>query len=291
MSDLRIGFLGLGTMGAAMARRVVLSGYEVTVFNRTAHRSSPFRELGARVAVTPAEVVESSDYILSCLWDTAAVEEVYLGTSGLASAARPGQIFVEHATFAPAAARSVADRLGERGAHFVDAPVTGGPEGAASGQLTAMVGGSPRSIDAVADVLSCYAGKVIRVGDIGSGLELKLINQLLVTCHFAAAAEAAALIRELQLPNAVSREVLLSGWASSAMLERSLPRAAAERFESDGATIGGLSEVQDLVAKFAGQIDLPQFAQARALFSAAISQGLAELDPSALVLAVGNVNG
>jgi 3-hydroxyisobutyrate dehydrogenase-like beta-hydroxyacid dehydrogenase len=284
LNDSRIGFLGLGTMGAAMARRLVQAGYEVTVYNRTPERSAPFRALGARIATTPAEVAESSDYVLSCLWDTAAVEHVFLGNDGLLGASRPGQIFVEHATFAPAAARDIAACLRDRGADFVDAPVTGGPEGAASGTLTAMVGGANTTIDAVANILACYAQKVIRVGDVGCGLELKLINQLLVSCHFAAAAEAAALIRELQLPQALSQEVLVSGWASSTMLARSLPRAATEAFESDGATIGGLLESQELVAGFVNQVELPQFNQARALFGTAVSQGLADLDPSALVL-------
>ena len=279
-----IGVIGLGTMGSAIAERLLQAGHLVVVYNRTSARAEPLVRLGATAVASPADAVRSSAHVFSCLLDTAAVESVYFGPDGLVEAARPGQVFVDHATFAPATARRIAAAMASRGADFLDAPITGGPEGARLGTLTAMAGGSPAALSAVAEVMSAYTREVVLVGDAGRGLELKLVNQMLVTCHMAAAAEAAALIRQLDLPPELSKHVLMSGWASSAMLARALPRAAARDYVSDGANIVGLIEVQRLIADLAGaqDLDLQVFSAARARFEFAMTSALGDYDPSAL---------
>jgi 3-hydroxyisobutyrate dehydrogenase-like beta-hydroxyacid dehydrogenase len=283
--DLRVGFVGLGVMGSAMARRLLGLGYDVAVYNRSPAKAEALAHFGARICPTPGDVAARSDVILGCLLDTDAVKSVYLGRDGLLQATRVGTVLVEHATFDPAVAQEIALRARGIGAEFLDAPVTGGPEGAAAGTLTAMVGGMQSALESVRPILNAYAGRIEYVGESGSGLALKLVNQLLVTCHLAAAAEAGAVIRELHLPAATAEQVLASGWAASAMLSRSLPRVASGDYDSVGATIGGLIEVQALVADLAARtgVALRTFPAARAVFDASVAAGYGPNDPAALV--------
>src|SRR5579864_5200533 len=174
-------------MGSRMAARLAGAGYSLVVYNRTPGRASALP--GATVVATPAEVARQSDVVCGCLLNGAAVEAVYLGSEGLHGGSRNGQVYVEHGTFAPELARRLARLLQERGAAFLDAPVTGGPEAASIGQLTMMAGGPLAALTAVSEILQTYAGRLSYVGQSGAGLELKLVNQLLVSCHVAAAAE------------------------------------------------------------------------------------------------------
>lgn len=223
--------------------------------------------------------------MLSCLTDDAAVRAVYLGPAGLLAAALPGQVFVEHGTFAPALAREIAVAARQRRAIFLDAPVSGGPEGAAAGTLVVMVGGPRAELERVEGLLRAYAAQIEWIGDHGSGLELKLINQLLVGCHVAAYAEAAALMRALQLPWDTATSVLCSGWAGSTMLKRCLERAAVNDYESAGANIVGLVHVEREVLELArGEgVRLSLLPAAQRLMERAVDAGLGEYDVAALV--------
>ncbi|MDX6273221.1 MAG: hypothetical protein QOJ92_431 [Frankiales bacterium] len=280
-----IGFVGLGVMGSAMAERLIRSGHPISVYNRDHRKAERLAMLGATVVDDPGELASRSTLIIGCLLDTDAVQQVYLRDGGIIARLRPGSMIVEHGTFAPWLARAASDAAASRGIAFLDAPVTGGPEGAASGTLTIMVGGDQAAFDQVSPVLSTYAEHCLRVGGSGSGVALKLVNQLLVTCHLSAAAEAAALIEAFQLDPAVSQQVLNSGWAASAMLARSLPLVAAGSLESAGATVGGLLEVQRLVREMTTEhdLDLATFAQACQMFQAAAAAGWANHDPASLV--------
>lgn len=284
-----VAFLGLGAMGAPMAGRLLTAGHRVVVWNRTPARAQALHAAGAQVAATPAEAAGAADLVLGCLLDGAAVEQTYLGPDGAAEAARPGQVFVEHGTFAPKLARDLGAFLEARGADFLDAPVTGGPEGAAAGTLTTMVGGSAAALAEAAAVLSGYASRIRHVGGQGAGLELKLVNQMLVSCHVAAAAEAVALLQRREVDLEVAREVLGSGWAASTMLERTLTRLTRAPHEPSGATLAGLLEPQRLAAELAAQAGMPLalLPAAQALFVRARDLGLGGHDLSGLAAAVG----
>jgi len=243
----RVGFVGLGAMGSRMASRLVAAGYNVVVHNRTRGRETDLVGHGASAVSSPADVAANADIVFGCLLDDDALRQVYLGDSGMVATARRGQIFVEHGTFSPALARELAAALAGRGAHFVDAPVSGGPEGASAGTLTAMVGGEERHVAVVSDLMRTYCAHPVHVGPIGAGLGLKLINQLLVSTHAAAAAEAAVLIARMQIPLDIAAAVLNTSWASSAMLSRLFERRLADVDAASQATIGGLATPQRLV--------------------------------------------
>lgn len=283
-----VGFVGLGAMGGRMAHRLVSFGHRVVVYNRSAPRTDAFRRRGVPVAETLSQLAEQADVVCGCLLDGPAIEEVYAGDDGLIPASRAGQLFIEHGTFDPCLAETIARRLDERGALFLDAPVTGGPERAEQGTLTAMVGGTTDGVTRGAPVIEQYATTIRHVGPSGAGLKLKLINQILVSCHVAAAAEATALIRRLDLPLDVAAEILTSGWASSTMLERSLERVRLNQPDESDATIGGLVEPQALARTLAGQagLSLTVFPAATELFRAACDSGQGRHDLAALSAAV-----
>lgn len=270
-----LGFLGPGAMGAGMVGRLLDAGYRVNVWARNPDKLRPLLRRGARAAADPAGLVRGSDIVLSCLLDTAVVREIYLGDGSAAAAARPGQVFVEHATFDPALAAELAAALQARGAAFVDAPVSGGPAGAANGTLVTMAGGDAAVLGQLQDVLGTYCARIKHAGATGSGLRLKLVNQLLVSTHAVAAAEASALVLRSGIDPAVAHEALMGGWAASAMLDQQLPKACAGDFDGHGAFIGGLLEVQRLVAAFAREagVDSALLPPVREVFEASADAG------------------
>ena len=280
-----VGFVGLGAMGGRMAARLIDAGHPLVIYNRSPERAAPLGRAGAEIVATPAEVASQADVVCGCLLNGNAIEQVYGGDDGMIGASRRGQIFVEHGTFAPDLARTLAQRLGERGATFLDAPVTGGPEAASSGNLTMMIGGPAEAVTEVSAILGSYAARIRHIGDSGAGLELKLINQLLVSCHVAAAAEAIAMLQRLQLPLDTAREILSAGWASSAMLDRSLTLLKDGLFDESEVTIGGLVEPQQLAAAAAAGVglDLTLLPVVAKLFLDARASGLEKKDLAALV--------
>jgi 3-hydroxyisobutyrate dehydrogenase-like beta-hydroxyacid dehydrogenase len=280
-----IGFVGAGAMGGRMVLRLLTDGHEVLVWARTPEKAHPLADAGARVVTDLAALSAECPIVLGCLLDDRAVTAVYGGAGGLVTTARAGQLFVEHGTFSPRLARELATTATARGARFVDAPVTGGPEGAAAGELVAMAGGAPDALAAARGPLRSYTRAVHEIGGPGSGLDLKLVNQLLVSVHMSAAAEAAALLTAAAIPLEVALPVLSGGWAASTMLDRELPRALSDDLASTGATIGGLIDVQELVADaFAhARIRSHLLPSVRRLFTDAVAAGWGELDPAALI--------
>lgn len=281
----RIGFLGPGAMGAGMVSRMQTQGHHINIYARNAAKVTDLLTGGATFFQQPVDLVASSDIVLGCLLDTNVIREIYLGTAGIAYSARPGQIFVEHATFDPSLAQEIATVLQERGAQFIDAPVSGGPAGAANGTLVAMIGADATVITTIAPVLGMYCANLKHAGGVGAGLRLKLINQLLVSVHAVAAAEAAALVQANGIDPLVAHEALMGGWAASTMLDLQLPKACAQDFESGGAAIGGLIEVQKLVSDFCAQSDIHSnlLGPVKQVFANAVEHGHGDSGLPALV--------
>ncbi|WP_146111873.1 NAD(P)-dependent oxidoreductase [Arthrobacter sp. MYb227] len=284
-TTLKLGFLGPGAMGTGMISRLQSHGHTVNVFARNPQKISELLAGGATFYPHPVQLVLDSDVVLGCLLDTAVIREIYLGSDGIAQHAREGQIFVEHATFAPALAQEISEALEARGAHFIDAPVSGGPVGAAQGTLVTMLGGQAQTVQDIRPILGMYCARIKHVGAIGAGLRLKLINQLLVSVHAVAAAEASALVLENGIDPTIAHEALMGGWAASTMLDIQLPKACASEFESDGAAIGGLIEVQNLVADFCAESNFSSrlLGPVKDVFAQAVADGHEASALSALV--------
>ncbi len=186
----QIGFIGLGIMGQGMARNLLRAGLEVTVWNRTASKIPPVVEQGARAVESPCALSARCDVIVICVSDTPDVEAVLFGEQGVAGGVRAGSLVIDCSTVSPAATRQFAARLAELGAELVDAPVSGGSEGAAAGTLSIMVGGSEHAFLRAQPVLEAMGKTVTHVGPVGAGQTVKLVNQILVAGSMLSMAEA-----------------------------------------------------------------------------------------------------
>jgi 3-hydroxyisobutyrate dehydrogenase len=187
---MRIAFLGMGTMGAPMASNLLGAGHELTVYNRTESRAGPLAEKGARVASTPAEAARDVEVLVSCVSDTPDVEAVLLGDpDGAVHGLARGTLVVDCSTISPEATRRVAGRLAERGIGFVDAPVSGGSEGAVRGTLAIMCGGSKEDFSTASPVLEAMGAAITHVGPVGSGQVAKAVNQVVIAGTYQSVAE------------------------------------------------------------------------------------------------------
>lgn len=185
----KVGFIGLGIMGSAMARNLIKAGFKLRVYNRTRSKAEPFAELGAEIADTPATAAAGADVTIVIVSDTPDVQEVVLGPAGVASAAKPGSIVVDMSTISPEATREIAAELESRGIHMLDAPVTGGQKGAIEGTLSIMVGGHPDVFQRCLPVFQAMGKNIVYMGDHGAGQTAKLCNQVLCSLTILSMAE------------------------------------------------------------------------------------------------------
>ena len=189
MSDRRIGFLGLGTMGAAMAANLARAGFALTAWNRSPGRAPELDELGATRAETPADVARATDAIVICVSDTPDVDAVLFGPGGVAEGARAGQLVIDCSTISPSATRDFAARLAERDVAFVDAPVSGGSEGAQKATLTIFCGGTEEDVERARPILAAMGKTITHVGPVGAGQAVKAVNQVILAGAYLGVAE------------------------------------------------------------------------------------------------------
>jgi 3-hydroxyisobutyrate dehydrogenase len=186
----RVGFIGLGIMGRGMAANLLKAGFSVTVWNRTITRMEELVAQGAHAGANPADVAERSDIIVICVSDTPDVEAVVRGENGIIHGAQPGSLVIDCSTISPQATEEIAAQLLQRGIFMLDAPVSGGSEGAAKGTLSIMVGGDAAQFERALPVFRAMGKTVTHVGGNGAGQTVKLVNQVLVVGNCLAMCEA-----------------------------------------------------------------------------------------------------
>jgi 3-hydroxyisobutyrate dehydrogenase-like beta-hydroxyacid dehydrogenase len=187
---MKVGFIGLGSMGLPMAQRIVAEGHDLTVYARRQATLEPFGGLEVSVAATPAEMGGAVDAVCICVFDAAGVEEVMFGTDGLVDTLPAGAVVLVHSTVAPPQVQQIAAQAAAHGLRVLDAPVSGGAPRALTGELTLMVGGDPAALADVADLLSTLSNHVVHLGDVGAGSQAKLINNTLFSAQIALADDA-----------------------------------------------------------------------------------------------------
>jgi 3-hydroxyisobutyrate dehydrogenase len=185
----KVAFLGLGTMGAAMAANLARAGFAVTAWNRTPGRAPDLADLGIEMTSTPAEAVGDTPIVVVCVSDTPDVEAVLFGEDGVATAARAETLIIDCSTIAPSGSWDFAARLRERGLRMVDAPVSGGSEGAKNATLTIFVGGDERDVEHARPVLNALGRTITHVGPIGAGQAVKAVNQVILAGAYLGVAE------------------------------------------------------------------------------------------------------
>lgn len=283
--QLRVGMIGLGKMGSPMARNLLKAGFPLTVHNRSQPAVEALVALGATGVDAPAAVAEATDVILTSLPDPAAVEAVYLGPNGLVDAARAGQIYADTSTVGPQTSRTLAERLRERGAAFLDAPVSGGVAGAEAASLTVMIGGEADDFERARPVLAGIGQRLHHVGPTGSGTIVKLVNQLLVGINMAGVAEALVLGTKAGADPRAMLEVLSTSFGGSRMLERAVPLFLDRGF-AGGTPVDLIRKDLGLIADLAAELGVPlaEGVTARRVFDEAHTAGHGAQDMTAVVL-------
>ncbi|MFN7916666.1 MAG: NAD(P)-dependent oxidoreductase [Vicinamibacterales bacterium] len=226
----RVGFVGLGAMGAPMARNLLRAGCALRVHARRPEAMHALQELGATACASPAEVAEGADVVFTMVTDTEAVESVTLGEHGIAAGARPGCIVVDHSTIDPEGARRIAARLAERHVDLLDAPVSGGVLGAEAGTLVTMVGGRAAALSACEALIRVNAPRIIHMGPSGTGQVAKACNQMCIVVNQMGVAEAMLVAERSGLDPMKLIEALQGGFAASRVLELQGPKMAARDF-------------------------------------------------------------
>jgi 3-hydroxyisobutyrate dehydrogenase len=253
-----VGFIGLGIMGRGMAHNLLKAGRDLRVWNRTASRMDALVAAGARPARDPADLAAQCDIILICVSDTPDVEGVIAGDDppGVLKGVRAGALVIDMSTISPHATRALADRLAERGAHMLDAPVSGGSEGAARGTLSIMVGGEAAQVERARPVLQAMGKTITHVGGHGDGQLVKLVNQILVVGNALAMSEALLFAQAGGLDLRKTLEAVVPGAAGSWMLANRGPQII-ERDWRPGFTIDLQQKDVRLVLHAADQLGVP----------------------------------
>ena len=287
MTDERIGFLGLGTMGAAMAGNLARAGRTVTVWNRTPGRAPELDALGVARATTPAEVARVSDALVVCVSDTPDVEGVLFGPEGVAAGARAGQLVIDCSTISPSATRDFATRLAERGVALVDAPVSGGSEGAQKATLTIFCGGEAGAVARARPILEAMGKTITHVGPSGAGQAVKAVNQVILAGTYLGVAEGIVLALKAGLDVEQVVGALGGGAAQSWVLANRSGRMIANDYPL-GFKVSlhrkDLGIALDLAREMGA--DLPVSQLAAELETDLVASGHAEDDMSALARAI-----
>jgi 2-hydroxy-3-oxopropionate reductase len=288
----RIGFIGLGIMGRPMAGHLVDAGNAVTVWNRTRNKMSALVERGAAAGESPREVAARSDITITMVADTPDVLDVILGSEGVIHGVRRGSIVVDMSTISPAATREIAQKLSERGAEMLDAPVSGGEKGAIDAALSIMVGGKPEVFERVLPVFQKLGKAIVHLGEIGAGQVTKACNQLVLSLTLLGVAEALTLARKSGVDPAKVRAALLGGFAQSRVLELHGQRMLDQNFEP-GFRTRLYHKDMGIVMETGRSAGMPLVGGALAaqLYQVAMNQGFGEKDYSVLARIVAGLGG
>lgn len=288
----RIGFIGLGIMGRGMARNILKAGFPLRVWNRTASRMDELAAEGAGPASSPGDLAFHSDIIITCVSDTSDVEQVILGEGGVIHGARPGSLVIDMSTISPQATQRIAARLAERHIHMLDAPVSGGSEGAERGTLSIMVGGDAAQFERALPVFQAMGKTITHLGPIGAGQTTKLVNQILVVGHALAMSEALLFAQAGGVDLHKALAAVSSGAAGSWMLSNRGPQILARDWRP-GFTIDLQQKDLRLVLQEADRlgIPLPGTALIHQLYRTLQARGLGHEGNHALIKALENLAG
>jgi 3-hydroxyisobutyrate dehydrogenase len=288
----RVGFVGLGTMGIAMAGHLAHAGYPLTVWNRTPGRATDLVAAGAREAANPAELAAASDVVLICVSDTPDVEAVLFGPAGVGEGLARGGLIIDCSSISPSATRSFAARLAEAGVAYVDAPVSGGSEGAQKATLTIFAGGEPEALERARPLLERLGSKITHFGPAGSGQAVKAVNQVMIAGVYLAVAEGLVLALKAGLDPDQVVAALGGGVAGSWILANRSARMLANEYPLGFKTRLHLKDL-GIALGMARELGatLPLAALAAQLENGLVARGYGDEDMSNLARAIRDLSG
>jgi 2-hydroxy-3-oxopropionate reductase len=281
---LKVGYIGLGLMGKAIARNILKAGFPVVVHNRSRAAVDELVAEGALAANSPAAVAAQVEVVFTNLPDSPDVEKVVLGSNGILESAQPGLVYVDNSTIKPVTARQIAAKLAEKGVFALDAPVSGGDIGARNGTLTIMVGGEAAALEKVRPVFNAMGKTVTHVGEAGAGQVAKAANQIMVAAQMVAMGELLVFAQKAGVNPQKVVEAIKGGAAQCWTLDVKPPRLF-----SGNRTPGFKAYMQakdlNIVLETAREygVPLPATAENAQLFNAMLQMGMGELDNSAVV--------
>ena len=283
----RIGFIGLGLMGKPMVRNLMKSGFELIVHNRSRAAVDELVSEGAKPAASPKEAAASADVIITMLPEDPHVLDVVSGPDGVIESILPDAVLVDMSTISPTTARRLAQMVASRGAHMLDAPVSGGVEAATDATLTIMVGGNAEIFERVLPVFQKLGKNINHIGDHGAGQVTKAANQIIVALTLQAVAEAFIFAKKSGVDPAKVRRAIMGGYAQSRILELHGQRMLERNFQPGGKVRFHRKDLEIVlsVAKETG-ICLPGTSMISQLFNAVVAHGGSDWDHSAVVTAL-----
>ena len=279
----KVGFIGLGLMGAPMALNVARAGYPLIVYNRSEQKATSHREAGASVADTPRALAGESDVIITMLSDASAVLAVLEGETGVLASVQPGTTLIDMSTVAPEDTRMIARLVNESGVKLLDAPVYGSTGPATEGTLGIMVGGEEETFNRYRELLGTMGKKIFYMGPQGSGALVKLGFNLIVAAQVAALAEAMTLTKKGGLDQDLVRKVITSSGINSGLIERKAENISTNQF-APAFPLKHMHKDLHLIVRTAEElgVPLPATGVIHQLFTTARDRGLADLDFSAI---------
>jgi 2-hydroxy-3-oxopropionate reductase len=282
-----VGFIGLGIMGRPMALNLIKADYPLAVYARRPEAAEPLADVGTKVYETPAMLAEHSDIVFTMVSDTPDVEAVIIGEQGIAHGAKRGSVVVDMSTISPAATCRLAETLAARSIEMMDAPVSGGEQGAIDGSLSIMAGGKAAVFARVRPLLECMGKHIVHVGQTGAGQVAKACNQIVVAQTIAAVAEALLLARVSGANPGRVREALLGGFAYSKILEVHGLRMLDNNYKPGFKSKLHLKDMRIALetAREAG-VELPGAVHTAACLDELVERGDGELDSAAIGRAI-----
>jgi 3-hydroxyisobutyrate dehydrogenase len=279
-------------MGAGMAANLLKDGHDLTIWNRTASRMTPLVDLGAIAAASPAEVAEQCDIIMICVSDTPDVKQVVLGDHGVLEGITAGSLIIDHSTISPSATIELADATKAKSGHWLDAPVSGGSEGAVNGTLSIMIGGDATQLERAMPYLESVGTTITHVGDQGAGQLAKVVNQILVVGNQLAVSEAMLVAQAGGLDLNKTLDAVKGGAAGSWMLANRGPQMIVRDW-TPGFTIDLQQKDLRLVLESANDlgVPVPGTSLIYQLYRALQTQGLGSEGNHALVKALEDMCG
>ena len=289
---MRVGFVGLGTMGGAMAANAARAGFEVSAWNRTAGRAADLDELGVHLRESPAAVAAASDVVITIVSDTPDVEAVLFGPNGVAEGAISGSLVIDMSTISPSATRDFAARLAANGVEMLDGPVSGGSEGAKKGTLSIFIGGEAADLERARPVLESLGTTITHCGPIGSGQAVKAVNQVILAGTYIGVAEGIVLAIKAGLDVEQTVAALSGGAAQSWVLANRSGRMLANDYPL-GFKVALHRKDLGIALAMARELgaSLPVSALCEALEAGLIGQGHADDDMSAVARSIRALSG
>ena len=287
----KIGIIGLGMLGNAVALHLLDSGFEVTVFNRTKEKTMQAREKGAKVVTSPKEIAENSELIITIVKDAAAVKEISFEKDGIIEGKHEKLIVADMSTIDPTESKNISRKFQEHNIHKLDIPVMGGPNVAITGNLVMMVSGNKESFDCCKNVFEKIANKVFFLGESGVAHSVKLAMNLQITMLALALSEGIILMKKANVDPKIFLEILNSTYFKTGMSEKKAFKMVDSKYDATF-TLSNLKKDISTITSAAESlgIELPMIKKAEQVYENAVKEGFGEIDYTGIIEYIKKIN-